>query len=89
MIFYSHQIDSYHYSLTLVSVYDTSVDLSGPWPGDAITVITLLPSLDDIFIVLRLCFVSKNCFQFAELEMEELLCIELCLLVQEHVFVRC
>ena len=52
MIFYNHQFDSYHYSLTLVSVYDTSVDLSGPWPGDAITVITLLPSLDDIFIVL-------------------------------------
>ena len=55
VIFSNHQFDSNHYSLTLVSVYDTSVDLSGPWPGDAITVITLLPSLDDIFIVLLGC----------------------------------
>lgn len=39
---------------TLVSVYDTSVDLSGPWPGLAITVMTLLPSLDDIFILMLL-----------------------------------
>jgi hypothetical protein len=31
-----------------VSVYETSVDLSGPCPGLAITVMTLLPSLDEI-----------------------------------------
>ena len=46
----------HHYLLTFVSVYDTSVDLSGPCPGEAITVITLLPSLDDIFIVGSVCW---------------------------------
>ena len=42
------QIDS---KLTFVSVYETSVERSGPWPGLAMTVITLLPSFDEIFIL--------------------------------------
>lgn len=35
------------FPMTLVSVYDTSWGLSGPWPGVATTVVTLPPSLPE------------------------------------------
>ena len=77
----------YYPLLTFVSVYDTSVDLSGPWPGEAMTVITLLPSFDDIFIV----FVSSGSCQkmsriFLSLKNEGTLCMELFGTIEAHIF---
>ena len=45
---------------TFVSVYETSVERSGPWPGDAMTVITLPPSFDESFIFFFLCQSTKK-----------------------------
>ena len=47
-------------SPTLVSVQETSVDRSGPCPGLAMTVITLLPPSLDIFILWRSVSYSRT-----------------------------